>query len=111
MAEKQVTKKNTLSTRWAHFQSLSSQDKRRTITDLLFNNAMYHHHCSWRLSSSPSGFPSFISLSSIVNIISLTAAKLPIALGIAGCIVLTGTDISAGRAVGLTACISASCCR
>ena len=52
--------------------------------------------------------PKFISLSSIVNIISLTAAKLPIALGIGGCIVLTGTDISAGRVVGLAACISAS---
>ena len=46
--------------------------------------------------------PAFIKLPSIVNIISLTAAKLPIALGIAGCIVLTGTDISAGRVVGLT---------
>lgn len=43
-----------------------------------------------------------------MNILSLTAAKLPIALGIGGCIVLTGTDISAGRVVGLTACISAS---
>jgi methyl-galactoside transport system permease protein len=52
--------------------------------------------------------PKFISVSSIVNIISLTAAKLPIALGIAGCIVLTGTDIFAGRCVGLTACIAAS---
>ena len=49
-----------------------------------------------------------IKLPSIVNILSLTAAKLPIALGIGGCIVLTGTDISAGRVVGLTACISAS---
>lgn len=52
--------------------------------------------------------PAFLSVSSIVNIISLTAAKLPIALGIAGCIVLTGTDISAGRCVGLTACVAAS---
>lgn len=52
--------------------------------------------------------PAFLSISSIVNIISLTAAKLPIALGIAGCIVLTGTDISAGRCVGLTACVAAS---
>lgn len=52
--------------------------------------------------------PAFIKLPSIVNILSLTAAKLPIALGIGGCIVLTGTDISAGRVVGLTACISAS---
>lgn len=52
--------------------------------------------------------PAFLSVSSIVNIVSLTAAKLPIALGIAGCIVLTGTDISAGRCVGLTACVAAS---
>lgn len=52
--------------------------------------------------------PTFIKLPSIINILSLTAAKLPIALGIGGCIVLTGTDISAGRVVGLTACISAS---
>ena len=29
-------------------------------------------------------------------------------LGIAGCIVLTGTDLSAGRAVGITACVAAS---
>lgn len=50
----------------------------------------------------------FLSTSSIINIISLSAANIPIALGIAGTIVLTGTDLSAGRVVGLTACISAS---
>ena len=52
--------------------------------------------------------PRFLSLSSIVNIISLSAANLPIALGIAGCIILTGTDLSAGRIVGFCACIAAS---
>ena len=52
--------------------------------------------------------PRFLSPASLVNILSQTAAYLPAALGIAGCIVLTGTDLSAGRAVGLTACISAS---
>lgn len=52
--------------------------------------------------------PRFLSAASIINIISLTAAKLPIALGIGGAIVLSGTDISAGRAVGLTACITAA---
>ena len=50
----------------------------------------------------------FLTPTSIINIISQTAAYLPAALGIAGCIVLTGTDLSAGRAVGLTACVSAS---
>ena len=52
--------------------------------------------------------PKFLSVPSIVNIISLSAAKLPIALGIAGCIILTGTDLSAGRIVGLVAVVSAS---
>lgn len=50
----------------------------------------------------------FLQPASIINILSQTAAYLPAALGIAGCIVLTGTDLSAGRTVGLTACISAS---
>ena len=52
--------------------------------------------------------PNFLKPASIINILSQTAAYLPAALGIAGCIVLTGTDLSAGRIVGLTACISAS---
>ena len=52
--------------------------------------------------------PNFIKAASLINILSQTAAYLPAALGIGGCIVLTGTDLSAGRAVGLTACISAS---
>lgn len=52
--------------------------------------------------------PRFLSVPSVVNIISLSAANLPIALGIAGCIILTGTDLSAGRIVGMVACVSAS---
>lgn len=52
--------------------------------------------------------PNFLKASSIINILSQTAAYLPVALGVAGCIVLTGTDLSAGRLVGLTACVSAS---
>lgn len=52
--------------------------------------------------------PAFLSVPSIINIISLSAANLPIALGIAGTIILTGTDLSAGRVVGLVACVSAS---
>ena len=52
--------------------------------------------------------PRFLSWSSIINIISLSAANLPLALGIAGAIILTGTDLSAGRIVGLVACVSAA---
>ena len=52
--------------------------------------------------------PNFIRKASIINILSQTCAYLPVALGIGGCIVLTGTDLSAGRLVGLTAGGSAS---
>lgn len=52
--------------------------------------------------------PRFLSAPSIVNILSLSAASLPLALGIAGAIILTGTDLSAGRAVGLVACVTAA---
>ena len=86
---------------------MAQKEKMKRVGDILLNNAMYIiiavavvYIAIMR--------PNFIKLPSIVNILSLTAAKLPIALGIGGCIVLTGTDISAGRVVGLTACISAS---
>ena len=52
--------------------------------------------------------PRFVTPNSLINIVSQTAAYLPVALGVAGCIVLTGTDLSAGRIVGLTACVGAS---
>ena len=52
--------------------------------------------------------PNFVQPASIVNIIAQTCAYLPAALGVAGCIVLTGTDLSAGRIVGVAACVGAS---
>lgn len=89
------------------FRALSSSDKRSTVKEFLINNLLYI-----LLIASIVGIqiydPRFLSLSSIINIISLSAANLPIALGIAGCIILTGTDLSAGRIVGVTACVAAS---
>lgn len=107
MSEITVKKNKGISGRIENFKAMSPQDKRRTITDLIFNNAMYIIIAA-AIIFIAAKVPAFKSISSIINIISLTAAKLPIALGIAGAIVLTGTDISAGRAVGLTACIAAS---
>ena len=93
--------------RKAGFKMLSRREKVRVVTDMLFNNAMYIVIAA-AIIFIAIRVPSFLSLPSIVNIVSLTAARLPIALGIGGAIVLSGTDISAGRAVGLTACIAAS---
>jgi len=86
---------------------VTEKDKLKKVGDILLNNAMYIIIAATVVYIAIMR-PAFIKLPSIVNILSLTAAKLPIALGIGGCIVLTGTDISAGRVVGLTACISAS---
>lgn len=86
---------------------MAEKEKMKKIGDILLNNAMYII-IALAVVYITIMRPKFLGLSSIVNVLSLTAAKLPIALGIGGCIVLTGTDISAGRVVGLTACISAS---
>lgn len=86
---------------------MAEKDKLKKVGDILLNNAMYII-IAIAVVYITIMRPSFLGIPSIVNILSLTAAKLPIALGIGGCIVLTGTDISAGRVVGLTACISAS---
>ncbi len=89
------------------FRDLDTRGKLRFILNLFLDNAMY---VLIFLSVITIAIvePRFLSFASIINIISLTASRLPIALGIGGAIVLSGTDISAGRAVGLTACITAS---
>ena len=94
-------------TRFASFKGRPPHEKKQAVKEFFINNLLYI-----LLFAAIIGIQiydsRFLSLSSIVNIISLSAANLPIALGIAGCIILTGTDLSAGRIVGLTACIAAS---
>ena len=89
------------------FMSLEAGEKLRMIKDLFLDHAMATLLVLAIIIIAILK-PRFLSVASIVNILSLTAAKLPIALGIGGAIVLKGTDISAGRIVGLTACIGAS---
>lgn len=91
----------------SEFSKMSFREKQRRLRDMILNNAMYII-IALAIIFIAAKEPAFLSLSSIVNIISLTASKLPIALGIGGCIVLSGTDISAGRVVGLTACVGAT---
>jgi methyl-galactoside transport system permease protein len=50
----------------------------------------------------------FLSIANISNLIGNTAIRFIIALGVSGCLIATGPDLSAGRAVGLAACISAT---
>ncbi|CAM3600472.1 galactose/methyl galactoside ABC transporter permease MglC [Parendozoicomonas haliclonae] len=52
--------------------------------------------------------PSFLSLRNLSNILTQSSVRIIIALGVAGLIVTQGTDLSAGRQVGLAAVISAT---
>lgn len=89
------------------WQKLSPDEKKRSRREFLIDNSLYIFLIAAIIGIEIAN-PMFLSLPSVVNIISLSAANLPIALGIAGCIILTGTDLSAGRIVGLVACVSAS---
>ncbi len=93
--------------RYANYQSLDAADKKMFWKEALVNNAMYIMMIIAVIYTYTQN-NRFLTIGSIVNVLSLSAAYIPIACGIAGCIVLTGTDLSAGRVVGLTACISAS---
>lgn len=105
MAKKSGAKR--LGGKFSEFAQMSRENKQRALYTLLLNNAMYIIIAAAVIFIAVRA-PAFLSLSSIINVVSLTAAKLPIALGVGGCIVLSGTDISAGRVVGLTACIAAA---
>ena len=52
--------------------------------------------------------PSFLSLVNMTNILSQASTNVIIALGVAGLIVTQGTDLSAGRMVGVSAVVAAS---
>ncbi|OOF43775.1 galactoside ABC transporter permease MglC [Rodentibacter trehalosifermentans] len=52
--------------------------------------------------------PTFLNLMNFSNILTQSSVRLIIALGVAGLLVTQGTDLSAGRQVGLAAVISAT---
>lgn len=52
--------------------------------------------------------PSFLSLINLSNILTQSSVRVIIALGVAGLIVTQGTDLSAGRQVGLAAVVAAT---
>ncbi|OIK16506.1 galactoside ABC transporter permease MglC [Bacillus sp. MUM 116] len=52
--------------------------------------------------------PDFLSVTNLINILSQSSSRIIIALGMAGILITAGTDLSAGRLVGLAAVVSAS---
>ena len=89
------------------FKSMDGAQKRSYLWELLINNSLYIFLLA-AIVFIQCFNPRFLSFPSIINIISLSAANLPLALGVAGAIILAGTDLSGGRVVGLVACVSAA---
>lgn len=87
------------------YRAKDAKDKKRYWVDLILNNALYILMLIFVIYTAINRH-NFLTLSSLGNLITQVAAYLPMALGIAGCIVLTGTDLSAGRIAGLTAALS-----
>lgn len=94
-------------TKLQKYKEMTKKERMGALGELLLDNALYIF-LILAVFAIQLARPGFLSLPSLVNIISLSAANLPIALGIAGTIILTGTDLSAGRVVGVVACIAAS---
>ncbi len=90
-----------------NFRQLNSKEKSKAMGEWFINNALFIMLILFVVIVFI-GNPRFLSFASIINIITQSASRLIMALGIAGIIVLTGTDLSAGRIVGLCACVCAS---
>ncbi len=90
-----------------NFKAMSAGEKVKTIKNGVLDNALYILIAVFVIAVFAYN-PSFLSADSVVNIFMQSASRLIMALGVAGIIVLTGTDLSAGRCLGLCACICAS---
>ena len=95
------------------YKALDSAGKRLWWGDFLVRNAIYIIIALLVIyvqvySVRGSFNNTFLSFKSIIDIVKRSGSSLFLALGVGGIIVLTGTDLSAGRIMGLTACISAS---
>lgn len=91
----------------AEFRQMDRRDKGRFISNGILNNALYILMLVFCIYTATQR-PYFLSLGALGNLLVQVASYLPMALGIAGCIVLTGTDLSAGRVCGLTAAVTAA---
>lgn len=50
--------------------------------------------------------PTFFTRNNLINIALNVAPRFIIACGVSGCLITKGTDLSAGRMVGLSACLA-----
>lgn len=100
--------KNYFVNKWARIKAMNSKE----WVDFLLNNAIYFIIIIFILVAiiydKAVNNNNFLSLKSIMINVEIMSYKMFIALGVGGIIILTGTDLSAGRIVGITACLAAS---
>ncbi|MDR2908876.1 MAG: beta-methylgalactoside transporter [Oscillospiraceae bacterium] len=102
-----------MSKRFDGYRALDARSKRIWWGDFFVRNAIYIIIVLLVIyvqvySMSGSFNNTFLSFKSIIDIVKRAGSSLFLALGVGGIIVLTGTDLSAGRIMGLTACLAAS---
>ena len=88
-------------------ENTKSRLNAKTVTNFLSNNAIT---LLILLMVIYVGFNSdnFFTWANLKNLISNSSTRFIIACGVSGCLITKGTDLSAGRAVGLGACIAAT---
>jgi len=79
--------------------------KRQKVTDFLINNGVI---IVMFILVGYTGITNdrFLTPNNFINILMNMSARLVIALGISGCVITGGCDLSAGRMIGLAACIA-----
>lgn len=87
-------------------KNIASMSKRDWI-DFLVQNAIYLVILAL-IAAIIIADPRFLSLRVLENVLTQSSVRLILALGVAGIIILQGTDLSLGRMVGLAAVVSAS---
>lgn len=89
------------------FRNLTPQEKKNATKEFFINYSLYIILGAMIICVIAVN-PRFVGYDSLINILCQSSTRLIVALGAAGLIILQGTDLSAGRILGLTACISAS---
>ena len=79
--------------------------KKANIKDVLINNGIIILMVIMAIYVSITE-PTFRSPDNLINILINMAPRVIIALGVSGCLITKGTDLSAGRIAGLSACIA-----
>jgi len=108
---------NNIKLRMQNYKALDRRDKLSFWGDFFVRNAIYIiiailviyvHMYSIDLKHQNPSANLFLSPQPLIDIARRASFALFLALGVGGIIVLTGTDLSAGRALGLIACVCAS---